>query len=82
MVSAGAQFGGHQFSVGQWTALSDKASIPFISYSRHIDFKSSLGFHRKGVDYSYNDPLEVALKVMAGAGQQRSSGIDRNGQSL
>ena len=78
MVSAGAQFGGHQFSVGQWIALSDKASIPFISYSRHIDFKSSLGFHSKGVDYSYNDPLEVALKVMAGVGQQRSSGIDRN----
>src|SRR5210317_237542 len=79
MVSAGAQFGGHQLSVGQWTALSDKASIPFVSYSRHIDFKSSLGFHRKGVDYTYNDSREVALKVLAGAGQQRSPGLDRNG---
>jgi len=79
MVSAGAQFGGHQFSVGQWTALSDEASIPFVSYSRHIDFKSSLGFHRKGVDYTYNDSREVALKVLAGAGQQRSPGLDRNG---
>ena len=79
MVSAGAQIGGHQFSVGQWTALSDKASIPFVSYSRHIDFKSSLGFHRKGVDYTYNDSREVALKVLAGAGQQRSPGLDRNG---
>ncbi|PTL96923.1 MAG: hypothetical protein DA396_07560, partial [Bacteroidetes bacterium] len=79
MVSAGAQFGGHQFSVGQWTALSDEASIPFVSYSRHIDFKSSLGFHRKGVDYTYNDSREVALKVLAGVGQQRSPGIDRNG---
>ncbi|MDA8994114.1 hypothetical protein N9H17_01955 [Schleiferiaceae bacterium] len=79
MVGAGAQFGGHQFSVGQWTALSDEASIPFVSYSRHIDFKSSLGFHRKGVDYTYNDSREVALKVLAGAGQQRSPGLDRNG---
>ena len=79
MVGAGAQFGGHQFSVGQWTALSDQASIPFVSYSRHIDFKSSLGFHRKGVDYTYNDSREVALKVLAGVGQQRSPGIDRNG---
>ncbi|MDA9051980.1 hypothetical protein N9H61_05125 [Schleiferiaceae bacterium] len=79
MVSAGAQFGGHQLSVGQWTALSDEASIPFVSYSRHIDFKSSLGFHRKGVDYTYNDSREVALKVLAGAGQQRSPGLDRNG---
>ena len=79
MVSAGAQFGGHQFSVGQWTALSDEASIPFISYSRHLDFKSSLGFHRQGVDYTYNDSREVALKVLAGAGQQRSPGLDRNG---
>jgi hypothetical protein len=79
MVSAGAQFGGHQLSVGQWTALSDKASIPFVSYSRHIDFKSSLGFHYKGVDYTYNDSREVALKVLVGAGQQRSPGIDRNG---
>ena len=79
MVGAGAQFGGHQFSVGQWTALSDEASIPFVSYSRHIDFKSSLGFHRKGVDYTYNDSREVALKVLAGAGQQRSPGMDRNG---
>ncbi|MDA9198558.1 hypothetical protein N9O59_00785 [Schleiferiaceae bacterium] len=79
MVSAGAQIGGHQFSVGQWTALSDEASIPFVSYSRHIDFKSSLGFHRKGVDYTYNDSREVALKVLAGAGQQRSPGLDRNG---
>ena len=78
MVSAGAQVGGHQFSVGQWTALSDEASIPYFSYSRHFDFKSSLGFHYGGVDDSYNDPLEVALKVMAGVGQQRSSGIDRN----
>ncbi|MGB1620833.1 MAG: hypothetical protein ACPG9M_06935, partial [Schleiferiaceae bacterium] len=74
-----AQFGGHQLSVGQWTALSDKASIPFISYSRHIDFKSSLGFHYKGVDYTYNDSREVALKVLVGAGQQRSPGLDRNG---
>ena len=81
MVTAGAQFGGHQFSVGQWTALSDEASIPFVSYSRHIDFKSSLGFHRKGVDYTYNDSREVALKVLAGVGQQRSPGIDRNGNS-
>jgi len=79
MVSAGAQFGGHQFSLGQWKALSDEASIPFVSYSRHIDFKSSLGFHRKGVDYTYNDSREVALKVLAGAGQQRSPGLDRNG---
>ena len=79
MVSAGTQFGGHQFSVGQWTALSDEASIPFVSYSRHIDFKSSLGFHRKGVEYTYNDSREVALKVLAGVGQQRSPGIDRNG---
>jgi len=79
MVSAGAQFGGHQLSIGQWTALSDKASIPFVSYSRHIDFKSSLGFHYKGVDYTYNDSREVALKVLVGAGQQRSPGIDRNG---
>ena len=79
MVGAGAQFGGHQFSVGQWTALSDEASIPFVSYSQHIDFKSSLGFHRKGVDYTYNDSREVALKVLAGAGQQRSPGLDRNG---
>ena len=79
MVTAGAQFGGHQFSVGQWTALSDEASIPFVSYSRHIDFKSSLGFHRKGVEYTYNDSRKVALKVLVGAGQQRSPGIDRNG---
>ena len=79
MVTAGAQYGGHQFSVGQWTALSDEASIPFVSYSRHIDFKSSLGFHRKGVEYTYNDSREVALKVLAGVGQQRSPGIDRNG---
>ena len=78
-VSAGAQIGGHQFSVGQWTALSDQASIPFISYSRHLDFNSSLGFHHGGIDYSYNDPRVVALKVLAGAGQQRSPGIDRNG---
>ena len=78
MVSAGAQIGGHQFSVGQWTALSDEASIPFVSYSRHIDFKSSLGFHRKGVEYTYNDSRKVALKVLVGAGQQRSPGIDRN----
>ncbi|MDP4766932.1 MAG: hypothetical protein NWR55_00580 [Schleiferiaceae bacterium] len=79
MVSAGAQFGGHQFSVGQWTALSDEASIPFVSYSRHLDFNSSLGFHYGGMDYSYNDSREVALKVLVGAGQQRSPGIDRNG---
>ena len=79
MVSAGAQFGGNQLSVGQWTALSDEASIPFVSYSRHLDFKSSLGFHRQGVDYTYNDSREVALKVLAGAGQQRSPGLDRNG---
>ena len=81
MVSAGTQFGGHQFSIGQWTALSDEASIPFVSYSRHLDFKSSLGFHRKGVDYTYNDSREVALKVLAGVGQQRSPGLDRNGNS-
>ncbi len=81
LVSAGAQFGGHQFSVGQWTALSDEASIPFVSYSRHLDFKSSLGFHRKGVEYTYNDSREVALKVLAGAGQQRSPGLDRNGNT-
>ena len=79
MLSAGAQVGGHQFSVGQWTALSDEASIPFVSYSRHLDFKSSLGFHRNGVDYTYNDSREVALKILAGVGQQRSPGIDRNG---
>ena len=79
MVTAGAQFGGHQFSVGQWTALSDEASIPFVSYSRHLDFNSSLGFHYGGMDYSYNDSREVALKVLVGAGQQRSPGIDRNG---
>ena len=79
MVSAGAQLGGHQFSVGQWTALSDEASIPFVSYSRHLDFKSSLGFHLQGVDYTYNDSREVALKVLAGSGQQRSPGLDRNG---
>ena len=79
MLSAGAQVGGHQFSVGKWTALSDEASIPFVSYSRHLDFKSSLGFHRNGVDYTYNDPREVALKILAGVGQQRSPGIDRNG---
>ena len=79
MVSAGAQFGGHQLSVGQWTALSDKASIPFLSYSRHIDFKSSLGFHYKGMEYSNEDSREIALKVLAGAGQQRSPGLDRNG---
>jgi len=79
MVGAGAQFGGHQFSVGQWTALSDQASIPFVSYSRHLDFNSSLGFHYGGMDYSYNDSREVALKVLVGVGQQRSPGIDRNG---
>ena len=79
MVTAGAQFGGHQFSVGQWTALSDEASIPFVSYSRHLDFNSSLGFHYGGMDYSYNDSREVALKVLVGVGQQRSPGIDRNG---
>ncbi len=79
MVTAGAQYGGHQFSVGQWTALSDEASIPFVSYSRHLDFKSSLGFHYGGVEYSNNNPREVALKVLAGVGQQRSPGIDRNG---
>ena len=79
MVTAGAQFGGHQFSVGQWTALSDEAAIPFVSYSRHIDFKSSLGFHRKGVEYTYNDSRKVALKVLVGVGQQCSPGIDRNG---
>jgi len=79
MVSAGANFGGHQFSVGQWTALSDEASIPFVSYSRHLDFKSSLGFHYRGGKYSVEDSREVALKVMVGAGQQRSPGIDRNG---
>ncbi|MDA0740914.1 MAG: hypothetical protein O2862_03260 [Bacteroidetes bacterium] len=79
MASAGAQVGGHQFSVGQWTALIDEASIPFVSYSRHLDFKSSLGFHYRGVDYGYNDPREVALKVLAGVGQQRSPGLDRNG---
>ena len=79
MVGAGAQFGGHQFSVGQWTALSDEASIPFVSYSRHLDFNSSLGFHYGGIDYSFNAPREVALKVLAGAGQQRSPGLDRNG---
>lgn len=79
MVSAGAKFGGHQFSLGQWTALSDEASIPFVSYSRHLDFKSSLGFHRNGVDFTYNDSREVALKILTGVGQQRSSGIDRNG---
>ena len=79
MLSAGAQVGGHQFSIGHWTALSDEASIPFVSYSRHLDFKSSLGFHHGGIDYSYKEPQEVALKVLAGAGQQRSLGIDRNG---
>ena len=79
MVTAGAQFSGHQFSVGQWTALSDQASIPFVSYSRHLDFNSSLGFHYGGMDYSYNDSREVALKVLVGVGQQRSPGIDRNG---
>jgi hypothetical protein len=79
MVSAGTKLGGHQFSIGQWTALSDEASIPFVSYSRHLDFKSSLGFHRYGVDYNYNDSRDVALKVLAGAGQQRSPGLDRNG---
>ena len=79
MVSAGAQFGGHQFSVGQWTALSDEASIPFVSYSRHIDFKSSLGFHYGGAESTYKDSREVALKVLAGVGQQRSPGLDRNG---
>ena len=79
MVTAGAHFGGHQFSVGQWTALSDQASIPFVSYSRHLDFNSSLGFHYGGMDYSYNDSREVALKVLVGVGQQRSPGIDRNG---
>ena len=79
MVTAGAQFSGHQFSVGQWTALSDEASIPFVSYSRHLDFNSSLGFHYGGMDYSYNDSREVALKVLVGVGQQRSPGIDRNG---
>ena len=79
MVCAGAQFGGHQFSVGQWTALSDEASIPFVSYSRHIDFKSSLGFHYGGAESTYKDSREVALKVLAGVGQQRSPGIDRNG---
>ena len=79
MVTAGAQYGGHQFSVGRWTALSDEASIPFVSYSRHLDFNSSLGFHYGGMDYSYNDSREVALKVLAGVGQQRSTGIDRNG---
>ena len=81
MVSAGAKFGGHQFSVGQWTALSDEASIPFVSYSRHLDFKSSLGFHYRGGKYSNEDSREVALKVLAGVGQQRSYGIDRNGNS-
>ena len=79
MVGAGVQIGGHQFSVGQWTALSDQASIPFVSYSRHLDFNSSLGFHYGGMHYSYNDSREVALKVLAGAGQQRSPGMDRNG---
>lgn len=79
MVSAGARVGGHQFSVGQWTALSDQASIPFVSYSRHLDFNSSLGFHYGGMEYSNNNPREVALKVLAGAGQQRSPGLDRNG---
>ena len=79
MVCAGAQFGGHQFSVGQWTALSDEASIPFVSYSRHIDFKSSLGFHYGGAESTYKDSREVALKVLTGVGQQRSPGIDRNG---
>ena len=79
MVTAGAQFSGHQFSLGQWTALSDQASIPFVSYSRHLDFNSSLGFHYGGMDYSYNDSREVALKVLVGVGQQRSPGIDRNG---
>ena len=79
MVTAGAPFSGHQFSVGQWTALSDEASIPFVSYSRHLDFNSSLGFHYGGMDYSYNDSREVALKVLVGVGQQRSPGIDRNG---
>ena len=79
MVCAGAQFGGHQFSVGQWTALSDEASIPFVSYSQHIDFKSSLGFHYGGAESTYKDSREVALKVLTGVGQQRSPGIDRNG---
>ena len=55
------------------------ASIPFVSYSRHLDFKSSLGFHQGGIDYSYKEPQEVALKVLAGGGQQRSPGVDRNG---
>jgi hypothetical protein len=81
MVSTGAQFGGHQFSLGQWTALSDEASIPFVSYSRHLDFKSSLGFHYRGGKYSNEDSREVALKVLAGVGQQRSPGLDRNGNS-
>ena len=81
MVSAGTQFGGHQFSIGQWTALSDEASIPFVSYSRHLDFNSSLGFHYRGGKYSNEDSREVALKVLAGVGQQRSYGIDINGNS-
>ena len=79
MFNTGIQFRQHQFSVGQWTALTDKASIPFVSYSRHFDFNSSFGFHRGGVVSTYNEPSKkVALKVLAGGGQQRSYGIDRN----
>ena len=79
MFSTGIQFGQHQFSVGQWTALTDKASVPFASYSRHFDFNSSFGFHRGGFVSTNNQPTKkVALKVLAGGGQQRSSGMDRN----
>ena len=79
MFSTGIQFGQHQFSVGQWTALTDKASVPFASYSRHFDLNSSFGFHRGGFVSTNNEPTKkVALKVLAGGGQQRSSGMDRN----
>ena len=79
MFSTGIQFGQHQFSVGQWTALTDKASVPFASYSRHFDLNSSFGFHRGGFVSTNNQPTKkVALKVLAGGGQQRSSGMDRN----
>lgn len=79
MFSTGIQFGQHQFSVGQWSALTDKASVPFASYSRHFDLNSSFGFHRGGFVSTLNEPTKkVALKVLAGGGQQRSSGMDRN----
>ena len=79
MFSTGVKLGQHQFSIGQWTALTDNASIPFFSYSRYFDIMSSFGFHESGAVLTSKKPTKkVNLKVLVGGGQQRSSGMDRN----